>query len=68
MILSATRSFAHLLREFAATSASLAVTGFFVTILISCFFPHTHTGKLLGQVHGVSRYLNASFTALSSKE
>ena len=32
------------------------------------FFPHTHTGKSEGQVHGFSFFLKIAFTILSSRE
>ena len=42
--------------------------GFLVTAFPFDLFPHTHTGKSDGQVHGFSCFRNADFTNRSSKE
>ena len=62
------RSFALFARLFSFSSSSPGKIGFFVTILPFGTFPHTHTGKSDGQVHGCSFFLNALFTILSSSE
>ena len=42
--------------------------GFEVMSLTVGFLPHTHTGKLLGQVQGSAKDLKQVFTILSSSE
>lgn len=62
------RSFALFARLLYSNSSSPGRIGFLVKILPFDSFPHTHTGKSLGQVHGFSFFLNALFTILSSSE
>ena len=65
---SATLSFALRERGFSSSSASLGKMGFLVTILTFGFFPHTQTGKFLGQVHPDARSAKVCFTIRSSRE
>ena len=62
------RSFALFARLFSSISSLLGRIGFLVIILPFDIFPHTHTGKSLGHVHGFSFLRNALFTIRSSSE
>ena len=53
---------------FSLISSSVGTTGFLVITLPFGTLPHTHAGKLGGQVQGFSLFLNLVITILSSNE
>ena len=61
-------SFALFDLEFSLSSFSDGNTGFLVITSTTGLLPHTHTGKLLGQVQPRARCAKVFFTILSSRE
>ena len=65
---SATRSLALRALGFSSSSVSPDTMGFRVRIRTFGFFPHTHTGKLGGQVQPLARSCIVRLTMRSSRE